>query len=91
MRDPDAAARKALQVIPGIGPSLARDLMRLGFRRVEELKDQDPEAMYQRLMDLEGRHVDRCVLYVFRCAVHFAQGPDPDPAMNQWWNFKDRK
>ena len=61
-----------LQTIPGVGKSLSRDLMDLGYHSVEELKSQDPEAMYQKLMELRGEHIDRCVLYVFRCAVYFA-------------------
>ena len=31
-----------LQVIPGIGPSLAQDLRDLGYESVPELKDDDP-------------------------------------------------
>ena len=87
--DPDRAALKALQVIPGVGPSLARDLLRLGFRKPEDLGQADPQAMYERLMDLEGHHVDRCVLYVFRCAVYFAETAKPDPEKLKWWNWKD--
>lgn len=92
--DPAEAARKAalrdLQRIPGVGPSLAGDLFRLGCRRVEDLRDRDPERLYARLTELEGRHVDRCVLYVFRCAVHFASTPDPAPETLRWWYWKDR-
>jgi len=87
--DPDRAALKALQVIPGVGPSLARDLLRLGFHEPEDLRRADPQAMYERLMDLEGHHVDRCVLYVFRCAVYFAETAKPDPEKLKWWNWKD--
>lgn len=76
-------------IIPGVGPSLARDLEKLGYREVEDLKGEDPEAMYARLMAIEGQHVDRCVLYVFRCAVYFAETPDPQPKKLQWWNWKD--
>ena len=84
------AALKDLTRIPGIGPRMADDLLRLGYSRVEQLCGQDAEEMYERLMLLEGRHVDRCVLYVFRCAVHFAETPEPDPDSLKWWNWKDR-
>lgn len=85
------AAELDLRRIPGVGPRMAEDLMRLGYGGVAELAGQDPEEMYRRLMALEGRHVDRCVLYVFRSAVHFAESRDPDPAAAafQWWNWKD--
>ena len=85
----DVAALTALQAIPGVGPSLAGDLLRLGFRDPAGLRGADPQALYERLMELEGGHVDRCVLYVFRCAVHWAEGPDPDPELSKWWNWSD--
>ena len=58
-----------LQTIPGVGKSLAQDLIDLGYHSVDELKSEDPEMIYQNLIDLRGEHIDRCVLYVFRCAV----------------------
>lgn len=88
MNDRDTALKR-LQSIPGVGPSLSRDLWDLGFQRVQDLTGQAPEAMYQRLMELRGEHVDRCVLYVFRCAVYFAETPEPDPDRLKWWNWKD--
>jgi hypothetical protein len=36
-----------------------------------------------------GRHVDRCVLYTFRCAVYFASESKHDPELLKWWNWKD--
>jgi hypothetical protein len=29
------------------------------------------------------------VLYVFRAAVHHAEGADGDPELAMWWNWKD--
>ncbi|WP_419785615.1 helix-hairpin-helix domain-containing protein [Pseudodesulfovibrio sp.] len=85
----DKDALKRLQVIPGIGPSMAADLISLGYRSVPELKGQDPEAMYARLMEQMGCHVDRCVLYVFRCAVYFASNKRHDPEKLKWWSWKE--
>jgi len=82
-------ALKRLQVIPGVGPRLSEDLFRLGYSSVPELKDQDPETMYQNLMELEGKHVDRCVLYVFRCAVYFASNTEYEPDKLKWWSWKE--
>ena len=62
-------ALKAFRQIPGVGKSIANDLWSMGFRSLQDLKDQDPEAMYSDLCELQGMHVDRCMLYVFRCAV----------------------
>lgn len=81
---------RALRRIPGVGPKLARVLMELGYERVEALRGEDPEQMYRRLMALRDGPVDRCVLYVFRCAVYFASQTRPDPAKLKWWAWKDR-
>ena len=80
---------KKLQVIPGIGKSLSRDLVDLGFREVKELRRQDPQEMYLKLCSLRGQQQDRCVLYVFRCAVYFASTNTRDPDLLKWWNWKD--
>ena len=84
-----AGALKALQEIPGIGPSLARDLVDLGYRRVGQLRRADPGRMYEKLMALRGEPIDRCVLYVFRCAVYYAGRAAHDPELLKWWNWKD--
>jgi hypothetical protein len=86
-----AAALKDLQRIPGIGPSLARDFVDLGIRRVADLRRRNPERLYEKLCTLRGTHQDRCVLYTFRCAVYFATEPKPDPERLKWWNWQDRK
>jgi hypothetical protein len=80
---------KQLQVIPGIGPSMAQDLYDLGFRSVEDLVGHNPEKMYDDLCRMRGGHIDRCVLYVFRCAVYFAFTKNHDPELLKWWNWKD--
>ena len=80
---------KNLQRIPGIGPSLSNDLYRLGIREVDDLKEENPQGLYEKLIKLEGRHVDRCVLYTFRCAVYFASTEKPEPELLKWWNWKE--
>lgn len=81
---------KKLQIIPGVGKSLARDLADLGIEDVADLKNRDPQELYEKLCLIRGHHIDRCVLYVFRCAVYFATEPKPDPQLLKWWNWKDR-
>lgn len=78
-----------LQQIPGVGPSLARDLYDVGVRCLHDLRGADPERLYQQLCALRGEVIDRCVLYVFRCAVYFASHREHDPALLNWWNWKD--
>ena len=80
-----------LKRIPGVGPSIARDLRGLGIRRVADLRGRDPEELYRELNERRGERQDPCVLYVFRSAVYFASTARPDPERLQWWWWKDRK
>ncbi len=79
-----------LQVIPGIGPSMAKDLRDLGLFEVSDLVGQDPQLMYKRLCLIHGMNIDRCILYVFRCAVYFATEKEHEPELLKWWNWKSR-
>ncbi|HEU0013015.1 MAG TPA: helix-hairpin-helix domain-containing protein [Longimicrobium sp.] len=78
-----------LRRIPGIGPRMAADLRRLGIHRVEDLRGADPQALYDRLGEMDGVRHDRCVLYVFRCAVYYASTFPHDPELLLWWSWKD--
>ena len=78
-----------LEDIPGIGSRMAQDLRGLGIHSTSDLRGQDPEALYRRLCELAGSHVDRCVLYAFRCAVYFASHSNHDPKLLKWWNWTD--
>ncbi len=77
-----------LREIPGIGRSLAADLKSLGYTEVQDLRGENPEEMYDRLQTQVGAHVDRCVLYNFRCAVYYAEG-GREPDKLKWWSWKD--
>jgi hypothetical protein len=85
----NASALADLSRIPGVGPSIASDLYRLGIRQVADLRGRDPQLLYSKLCREMGQHVDRCVLYTFRCAVYFASESKPDPELLKWWNWKD--
>lgn len=82
---------KRLQSIPGVGPSTARDLLALGIRSPEDLVGRDPADLYEELCGIHGCRLDRCVLYVLRCAVYFASEPDPYPELLKWWSWKDAR
>jgi hypothetical protein len=82
---------KEFRVIPGVGAAIAEDLWNMGYRSVAELKGQDPEKMYRDLCVLQGVKVDRCMLYVFRCAVYFASHVNHKADLLFWWNWKDQK
>ena len=85
-----AKHKSPLEVIPGVGPSLTSCLEDLGFQQPSDLVGRDPQEMYDDLMGLRGQHIDRCVLYVFRCAVYYASQPVHEPELLKWWNWKDR-
>lgn len=82
-------ALRDLRRIPGVGKSIAEDLWGLGFRSVAEMRGQDPEALYLRMCERQGVRIDRCMLYVLRCAVYFASHERHDPERLRWWNWKD--
>ncbi len=82
-------SRRELQEIPGVGPSIAQDLLDLGVRGFSDLRGRDPERMFERLSRLRGAPIDRCVLYVFRCAVYYASTKRREPRLLRWWNWKD--
>ncbi len=81
---------KELQKIPGIGPSLSEDLYLLGMRKVSDLKGRDPQKLYDELNSISGKVQDRCVLYVFRCAVYFATETKHDSELLKCGNWKDK-
>lgn len=81
---------KELQIIPGVGPSIAVDLYELGIRQVAHLKGKDPERLYSRRCTQVGTRIDPCLLYVFRCAVYYASHARHNPELLKWWNWKDR-
>jgi hypothetical protein len=81
-----------LTVIPGVGKSIAADLRNIGIRKVDDLKGANPEDLYRRSNEHAGTIQDRCLLYVFRCAVYFADTPEEEreAAKLLWWNWKDK-
>jgi hypothetical protein len=90
MKTTKQTAIKELQRIPGVGKSISNDLWDLGLRSIADLKDKEPEELYVKLCTLKKTHIDRCMLYVFRCAVYFASNKQHDPVFLKWWNWKDK-
>lgn len=84
---------KDLAQIPGVGKSIAKDLFHIGIYAVADLKAKDPQILYERSNEYAGAEQDRCLLYVFRCAVYYAEtaAEKRDPALLKWWNWKDKK
>jgi len=89
--DEKKKALKALQIIPGIGKSMANDLWLLGIKKVEDLKGQNPKDLYEKLKSIAGGQMDICVLYTFQCAVYFATEKRHDPEKLNWWYWKGKE
>ena len=81
--------KSELEAIPGVGPNMARHLERIGCPTLDSLKGQDPEELYRRDCLSQGCQVDRCVLYVYRLAVHYAEHGSCPPDKPNWWDWKD--
>ena len=91
MKTTDKEAIKDLRQIPGVGPSIANDLIQIGIHSVDELKGKDPYRLFDESNAIAGCVQDRCLLYVFREAVYYAETPEKkrDPEKLKWWNWKD--
>jgi len=82
---------KELRKIPGIGKACSYDLWNIGIRKISDLKNQNPEKLYQKLNYVTGATHDICMLYTFRCAVYYATSKKHDPKKLKWWYWKDGK
>ncbi|USN53644.1 MAG: TfoX/Sxy family DNA transformation protein [Candidatus Nomurabacteria bacterium] len=86
---PRTLPKDVLLEIPGVGKSIAKDLHELNIHKVEDLRRQNPEQLYENLQRQQGAPIDRCILYVFRCAVYYASHTRHDVEKLKWWNWKD--
>jgi hypothetical protein len=75
-----------------VGKSIALDLWDIGIRKIDDLKGRDAEELYDHSNILAGCTQDRCLLYVFRCAVYYANTSEQEreKELLKWWNWKDR-
>lgn len=77
-----------LTSIPNVGPAVAAKLHRLGIEQPDDLRDRDPDELFERLCALDGRRHDPCLLDTFVAAVAYAGGGPARP----WWEFsRERK
>lgn len=83
------SALKELRKIPGVGKIIAEDFWNLGLRSIKDLEHKDPLELYEQLCLYQNCRVDRCMLYVFRCAVYYASNTKHDHELLKWWHWKD--
>lgn len=91
VKDKHKEAIKNLRQIPGVGPSIANDLIQINIHSIDDLKGKDAYHLF----DLSNQHAgiiqDRCLLYVFKGAIYYAETSveKRDPEKLKWWNWKD--
>jgi hypothetical protein len=83
---------KQLKLIPGVGKSIAVDLWNIDIRSIDDLAGKSPEKLYEKSNKLAGMVQDRCLLYVFRCAVYYAETDEKyrEAEKLKWWNWKEK-
>jgi hypothetical protein len=74
---------RELMRIPNVGVNFAEDLLSLGIRSVDELKDREPLELYRALCEKTGSRQDPCVLDTFMAVVDFANSGES----RKWWEF----
>ncbi len=87
----DKRRTSRLQSLPGVGVKTAADLESIGIRSPAQLSAKNPEQLYRRLRVLHGGKLDRCMLYVLRCAVYCSSHPNAGNRQRKWWNWKNRQ
>jgi len=80
-----------LEQIPGVGKTIARDMHNIGINSIDDLNGLQAQQLYDRLCDFKASPVDRCMLYIFRCAIYYASNTDHDPELLKWENWKDKQ
>lgn len=69
---------------------MGEDFYNIGIRSPEDFKGKDPQDIYEKICVFQKAKVDRCVLYVCRLAVYFAENDEKDPELLKWWNWSDK-
>ena len=83
----ELVALAVFQTLGSVGRETARDLVRLGFRSIADLKKQDPRELYDRMCRLTRTRQDPCVEDAFRCAIAQARDPKLPAHLRKWWSW----
>lgn len=79
-----------LRLIPGVGKNIEEHLQNIGINCISDLKGKNPEELYMKDSEFKGFIDDRCLLYVFRLAVYFAENETYEAEKLKWWYWKDK-
>ena len=80
-----------LRNIPGVGANMEQHLHDIGIKVIADLRGKDPEELYLKDCLFKGFQDDRCILYVFRLAVYYAEHETYEPEKLKWWYWKDKE
>ena len=80
-----------LRTIPGIGKDMEQHFFNIGIQTIDDLKGADPGELCRKDCEFKGFQDDKCLLYVFRLAVYYANTDVHDPQKLKWWYWKDTK
>ena len=66
---------KELETLRNIGPATAERLYSVGIKTAKQMKQSNPEKLYEKLKEKEGGILDKCVLYQLRGAISSVPWP----------------
>lgn len=75
--------KSELLEIPNVGKATMGDLHRLGITTIAELRNKNPEQLYDDLCKLDGVKYDICCVDVFSAAIEFAN----TGRCEDWWYY----
>lgn len=82
-------SKNDLKNIPGVGKNMEQHFFNIGIFTIDDLIGKNPEELFLKNCSVKGFQDDRCVLYVFRLAVYYANNSVREPEKLKWWNWKD--
>ncbi|CAN7671667.1 Pathogenicity locus [Paenibacillus sp. LjRoot153] len=88
LRAKELKALSEFQSVPSIGPAFAKDLIKLGYYELNELKAKDGARLFDKLEELYMERIDPCVEDQFRFIVFFANHHGCD---KKWWDFTEER
>jgi hypothetical protein len=75
--------KSELLSLMNVGQATLKDLHLLGIHHINQLKNQTPDHLYERLQQITGSKQDPCVWDVFAAIVHEATTGEKLP----WWHW----
>ena len=84
-------SKNDLKNIPGVGKNMEQHFFNIGIFTIDDLIGKNPEELFLKDCSVKGFQDDRCVLYVFRLAVYYANNSVREPEKLKWWNWQDEK